>query len=286
MGLNWADHTVEIEAPIEICFDAIVDYESFPAWQSAVISTEVATRTGDGIGERVTLFLSTKGQKVDYTLLYRYERPTLIEWDFVEGHGVDQVDGHYSFEDLGDSRTRATYKLGIDPSLPVPGIVARRIHRSALESSVEELKVEAEKRHADAGERAPEPEPETEPQAETEAESAPEPAPEPEPERAPEPEPEPGPPPRREPAPEPAPEREPAAAAPRSHVEQVTSAGRGVAEGAVRTGLGIAGGAFGLARGVAGTAIGIGREAAGAVTDRLGRLTGEEKDDEHDRDPR
>jgi uncharacterized membrane protein len=267
MGLNWADHTVEIEAPIETCFDAIVDYESFPGWQSAVISTEVHTRTKDGVGERVTLFLSTKGQKVDYTLLYRYERPDLIEWDFVEGHGVDHVDGHYSFEDLGDGRTRATYKLGVDPSLPVPGIVARRIHKSALQSSVEELKTEAEKRHAEGyepkqpkrrfgppggGGAEKEPAP-----AEEAAASVPDPGPAPEPDPGPEP--------------EPPPEHE-ASSAPASHAERAVSTGRDVAEGAVRTGIGIAGGAFGLARGAAGTAVGLGREAAGAVGGRLSRL--------------
>ena len=36
MGLNWAEHTEEIAAPVETCFDAIVDYESFPRWQNAV----------------------------------------------------------------------------------------------------------------------------------------------------------------------------------------------------------------------------------------------------------
>ena len=266
MGINWAEHTVEIDAPIETCFDAIVDYESFPGWQSAVTSTEVETRTKDGLGERVTLFLSTKGQKVDYTLLYRYDHPTGIEWDFVEGHGVDDVDGNYTFEDLGEDRTRATYKLGIDPSLPVPGIVARRIHRSALESSVEELKAEAEKRHAegyepekpkrrfgfgsgDAEEEPAEEEPVMEEVPVAEA------------------------PPTTKQAP--APEREPAAA-PQGHAERAVSTGRDVAESAVRAGLGVAGAAVGLARGAAETAVGIGREAAGAVSGRLGRLLGQD----------
>ena len=277
MGLNWADHTVEIGAPIETCFDAIVDYESFPGWQSAVISTEVHTRTKDDIGERVTLYLSTKGQKVDYTLLYRYERPTLIEWDFVEGHGVDDVDGHYSFEDLGDGCTRATYKLGVDPSLPVPGIVARRIHKSALEGSVDELKAEAEKRHA-GGYEPKKPKRRLGPLGGGGAakEAPKEAAPEPSPDTAPAPEPasrKPDPPPEPEPPPPPARDREPAAAqAPAGHVERVVSTGRGVAEGAVRTGLGVAGGAIGLARGAAGTAVGIGRGTAGAVTGRLSRL--------------
>ena len=92
-GLNWAEHTVEIEAPIETCFEAIVDYESFPEWQRAVVDTEVLDRHKDGLGKKVNLIVDAKVRKVDYTLDYRYRRPTLIEWDFVEGNGINDADG-------------------------------------------------------------------------------------------------------------------------------------------------------------------------------------------------
>jgi uncharacterized membrane protein len=146
MGMNWAEHTVEIDAPIETCFEAIVDYESFPAWQGAVVSTEVLDRHKDGLGKRVRLFVDAKVRKVDYTLDYRYERPTKIEWDYVEGNGIDDADGHYLFESLGEDRTRATYKLGLEVGIPLPGPVARRAHKQTLKGSVEDLKREAERR--------------------------------------------------------------------------------------------------------------------------------------------
>jgi len=280
MGLNWAEHSVEIEASIATCFGAIVDYESFPNWQSAVVSTEVHTRTAAGIGEIVSLYLSTKGQKLNYTLNYRYDEPTGIEWDFVKGNGVDDVDGSYTFVDLGGGRTRATYRLGIDPSLPVPGFVARRIHRTALQASVYELKAEAERRRAELGER-----PEAEATLEKEpAVGEPEPAVR-ESEPAPEPrEPEPA---AREPEPEPtraaAPPPQPAADEPVGRapsgpgdscrqVERALATGRDLTEGTVRAGIAIAGGAFGLARGAARTALGIGCEAADAVTGRVSKL--------------
>lgn len=151
MGLNWAEHTVEIAAPIGTCFDAIVDYESFPGWQSAVTRVEVTEQHPDGLGKVVHFFLTAKGQKVDYTLDYRYQRPTHITWDYLQGSGVKNVEGDYTFEELGADRTCATYKLGIDPSLPVPGMIARRIHQQALKASVEELKTEAERRDAEGG---------------------------------------------------------------------------------------------------------------------------------------
>src|SRR5215210_2786268 len=148
MGLNWAEHTVEIAAPIETCFAAITDYETFPKWQGAVVDTEVLDWDTEGRGKVVRLFIDAKVRKVDYTLDYRYDRPERIEWDFVEGNGINGADGHYLFEDLGDGRTRATYKLGLEVGIPMPGMVARRVHKQTLKASVEDLKREAERRHA------------------------------------------------------------------------------------------------------------------------------------------
>ena len=173
MGLNWAEHTVEIGAPIKTCFDAITDYETFPSWQSAVVDTEVLDWDEQGRGKRVRLFVDAKVRKVDYTLDYRYEEPERIEWDFVEGNGINDADGHYLFEDLGDGRTRATYKLGLEVGIPLPGPVARRAHKSTLKASVEDLKREAERRAASAAkaqaERPPAPTVGDEPSAEREA---------------------------------------------------------------------------------------------------------------------
>jgi hypothetical protein len=96
----------------------------------------------------VRLFIDAKVRKVDYTLDYRYEEPERIEWDFVEGNGISAADGHYLFEDLGNDRTRATYKLGLEVGIPLPGPVARRAHKSTLKGSVEDLRKEAERRAA------------------------------------------------------------------------------------------------------------------------------------------
>ena len=148
MGMSWAEHSVEIEAPIETSFDAIVDYETFPRWQDAVDSVEVRSRTPDGLGEDVHLFVDAKVRKIDYVLRYRYERPSRIAWDFVEGNGMRDMDGAYTLQKIDHRRTRATYKLGADPEIPVPGMILRRTHKQLVKRSVEDLKREAERRHA------------------------------------------------------------------------------------------------------------------------------------------
>ena len=147
MGLNWAEQSIEIAAPPESCFEAIVDYETFPEWQNAVVRTEVIDRYRDGLGRRVRLEVDAKLRAVRYVLHYHYERPDRVWWDFVEGSGVQDIAGDYSFEPSGEG-TVATYTLGVDAGVPIPGFIARRLNSEVMRRSVRDLKAEVERRCA------------------------------------------------------------------------------------------------------------------------------------------
>jgi uncharacterized protein YndB with AHSA1/START domain len=150
MGLHWAEHSVEIAASPQECFDAIVDYETFPQWQNAVEATEVLERNRKKLGELVRFEVDGKVRKVGYVLRYHYDAPDRITWDFVEGHGISNVEGAYTFEDTGRGTTIATYRLGVDPGRGIPGPVAKRMNKQVMKRSVEDLKDEVERR-AEAG---------------------------------------------------------------------------------------------------------------------------------------
>jgi uncharacterized membrane protein len=144
MGISWGEQSVRIEAPPEQCFDAIVDYESFPEWQDAVISTDVLERYRDGLGKVVEVHVDAKFRRVRYRLHYHYDRPNRVWWDFVEGDGVEDVEGEYSFEP-SDGGTLATYRLGIDAGVPIPGLIARRLNAGVMRRSVEDLRRRVER---------------------------------------------------------------------------------------------------------------------------------------------
>ncbi len=263
MGINWAEHSVEIAAPIETCFAAIIDYETFPRWQGAVVDTEVLDWDAAGRGKRVRLYVDAKVRKVDYTLDYRYDEPERIEWDFVEGNGINDADGHYLFEDLGGGRTRATYKLGLEVGIPLPGRVARRAHRSTLKGSVEDLKREAERRAASAKAAQPDP-------ASTREAKLAERAGIRRPPRSPA-----GP-----PAPEPLAETrtidgDPSVAElPGLLVGRAASAGRRVAEGGIETARDVTAGAASAGLGAARRAVRLGLKIPSAMADRAAHLIG------------
>jgi uncharacterized membrane protein len=147
VGISRAEQSDVIDAPADACFEAIVDYESFPDWQRAVESIEVLERYEDGLGKLVRVEVDAKLRRITYTLHYHYERPTRVWWDFVEGDGVEQIEGEFTFEpvDSGE-RTRVTYRLGIDAGVPIPGLVARRLTGGVMGRSVRDLKDEVERR--------------------------------------------------------------------------------------------------------------------------------------------
>ncbi len=139
MGVSRAEQSIEIEAPPDACFDAIVDYETFPEWQDAVLATEVLERYDDGVGKVVRLRVDAKVREVTYTLHYHYERPRKVWWDFVEGDGVQHIEGEYVFEPRNGA-TLATYRLGIDAGVPIPGFIARKLNEGVMRRSVADLK--------------------------------------------------------------------------------------------------------------------------------------------------
>jgi uncharacterized protein YndB with AHSA1/START domain len=147
MGLQWAEHTIEIAATPDEVFAAITDYETFPGWQSAVLGAEVREHEqGSGLGELVDYEVDGKIRTIRYTLRYHYERPGRITWDFIEGQGINNLEGGYTLAESATG-TSATYRVGIDVS-GVPGPILKRTHRGTIKKANEDLRAEAERRAA------------------------------------------------------------------------------------------------------------------------------------------
>lgn len=115
------------------CFDAICAFETYPQWQGPVKAVEVR---GDGT---VAFEVDAKVRTIRYVLRYHFDAPTRVWWDYVEGD-AKRVEGDYTFEDLGDGTTKATYRLDIDPGSFVPGPVKKVLRDHVMRSSVRDLK--------------------------------------------------------------------------------------------------------------------------------------------------
>jgi uncharacterized membrane protein len=145
MGVRHAEQQVTIAAPPQACFDALLEYETFPHWQSAVKWVDVVSRDPQGRGREVHFEIDAKVRTIRYELEYSYEPPHRIAWHYLGGD-IRDVDGEYIFEDRGDGSTLATYSLALDPGVWLPERLARVINQRVMKASVEELRDRVEAR--------------------------------------------------------------------------------------------------------------------------------------------
>jgi uncharacterized membrane protein len=114
MGTIKGDRSVEIDAPIERCYEIASDIEGAPEWQGSLKDVEVLERDGERRALLVETESDAKVKSVRAVLRFSYEPPTAIRWVQEKGD-TKSLHGSWSFEDLGGGRTRATYALEADP---------------------------------------------------------------------------------------------------------------------------------------------------------------------------
>ncbi|HEY0630904.1 MAG TPA: SRPBCC family protein [Thermoleophilaceae bacterium] len=141
------EKTVEIEAPIERCFEIAADIENAPEWQGSLKDVEVLERDGDRRAEVVETESDAKVKTVKARLRFSYEEPTRITWVQEKGD-TKSLKGWWDFEDLGGGRTRASYGLDVDPGrmlgMLLRGPVQDQVRNFLLGGAAEGLKKQAE----------------------------------------------------------------------------------------------------------------------------------------------
>jgi uncharacterized membrane protein len=114
MGTIKGDRSVEIDAPIERCYEIAADIENSPDWQGSLKDVEILERDGERRALLVETESDAKVKTVRALLRFSYDPPTGIRWVQEKGD-TKSLTGSWSFEDLGGGRTRATYALEADP---------------------------------------------------------------------------------------------------------------------------------------------------------------------------
>ena len=139
-----------IEAPADLCYRAIADFEAYPSWSSPITKVAVLDRHADGFARQVEFFIDMKLKTVRYVLEYTWLPPSRLTWKYVDGDLHDII-GSYVFEPLDAARTNATCSQAVSLGFWIPGFVRRTFEQTALRQSVLEFKAEAERRLASAG---------------------------------------------------------------------------------------------------------------------------------------
>jgi uncharacterized membrane protein len=146
MGVIKGDRSVEIEAPIERCYEIAADIENATEWQGSLRDVEVLERDAEKRAVLVETESDAKVKNVKAVLRFSYDPPTGITWVQEKGD-TKALKGSWAFEDLG-GRTRATYALEADPGrmlgLLLRGPAESKVRDFLLGNAADGLKEKAE----------------------------------------------------------------------------------------------------------------------------------------------
>ncbi len=136
-------------APAEV-MAVIADFEAYPEWAKGVTAAEV-TSTYDsgpdaGRAEKVFFALDVSPIKDEYTLAYEWDGDQEVTWTLVEGKMLRALDGAYVLRDRGDGSSEVTYRLALDVSIPLIGMLKRKGEKILIDTALKGLKKRVESR--------------------------------------------------------------------------------------------------------------------------------------------
>jgi uncharacterized membrane protein len=148
MGLIKGDRSVEIDAPVERCYEIAADIENSVEWQGSLKDVEVLERDDQRRAVLVETESDAKVKRVRAVLRFSYDPPTAIHWEQEKGD-AKSLHGSWAFQDLGDGRTRATYALESDPGrilgMLLRGPAEAKVRDFLVGGAAEGLKEKAER---------------------------------------------------------------------------------------------------------------------------------------------
>ncbi|MFI5393469.1 MAG: SRPBCC family protein [Myxococcota bacterium] len=140
--MEHAEGSIVIEAPLEDVMEVIEAYESYPEW--ADVRTVDVRQRGEGNRATEVAFevdVPVLG-KAAYTLSYQYAPgDTGLSWVTTEARGaIRDIRGEYLLDELSESETKVTYRLGVEIGVLVPGFLRTEGAKRVIENALEKLK--------------------------------------------------------------------------------------------------------------------------------------------------
>ena len=136
--------SIVIDAPPAAVMDVIADFPAYPLWAKGVKEATVTAEQQDGRAAEVFFALDVSPIKDEYTLAYTWNGDSDVSWTLVEGKMLRALDGAYVLRDLGNGSTEVTYRLALDVSIPLIGMLKRKGEKILIDTALKGLKKRVE----------------------------------------------------------------------------------------------------------------------------------------------
>jgi ribosome-associated toxin RatA of RatAB toxin-antitoxin module len=141
-----ATETTIVNAPPEVVYRVVTDFEHYVDWVSDLKRIDVLQRDAEGRPLEVEFRAAAFGRSTTYALYYDYSRaPEVLTWYQTSGDLTESLNGQYRFETIPEG-TRLTYDLEVELLVPIPAFVRSRAASRIQTQALRELKSQAESR--------------------------------------------------------------------------------------------------------------------------------------------
>lgn len=140
--MEQAEGSVTIDAPLIDVMEVIEDYESYPEW-AEVRRVDVRERGEGGRATEVAFEVDVPVLgTASYTLRYQYAPgDTGVSWVSREARGaLRDIRGEYLLDEVDESTTKVTYRLGVELGPLVPGFIRTQGATRVIDNALERLK--------------------------------------------------------------------------------------------------------------------------------------------------
>ena len=138
------ESSIVIQAAPSQVMGVIADLASYPEWSDGVKSVEILTEFEDGRPGDAHFVVDAGAIKDSYTLEYDWDADRSVTWKLTEGHMLKALDGVYELTDNGDGSTTVVYRLTVDVSIPMIGLIRRKAEKVIVDTALRGLKERVE----------------------------------------------------------------------------------------------------------------------------------------------
>ena len=141
------ESSIVIDAAPGAVLDVIADFGDYPKWATEVKSATVLSEEGDGWPDQVEFVMDAGAIKDTYVLDYEWdvdERGTgVVSWGLVKATVLRAMNGSYTLVAKGSS-TDVTYRLAVDLTIPMLGMLKRKAEKVIVDTALKGLKKQVE----------------------------------------------------------------------------------------------------------------------------------------------
>lgn len=138
------ESSVQIAAPPAQVLAVIADFEAYPSWAKEVRQVQVLSQEGDGWADQVEFTLDAGVVKDTYVLDYDWDLlddgTGVVSWELVRAGILKQMTGSYTLAAAPGEATELTYRLAVDVSIPMLGLLKRKAERTIVGTALQDLR--------------------------------------------------------------------------------------------------------------------------------------------------